>query len=350
MPILSSYDHQWTFPREFQVSPFNDRSGFYTVAIKSPSHPPTPAKIDFQTKFEHPRPAVRVHLYLASEEDPSVRGALKMRALLRPTISTPLTSISLLSAIAQAPFDLCLTYPRIAFNAWILHYRKRLDVFPRPEPLVVVNNWCPVPGLGGCVRWQEEGRFERFCRDRISKFLKKRAEELGVEIILIATDPSVPRLSYSSSYPAHATLTISYKSSRLFTILFMTPSEQHALLFGCDTEKIFQPSSRDLFKKVFSSNIQPMNRTWTQYLRIQPLPQSLSLPIPNFHFMDVDSFVISAFLILSLRFLEWLDTTLYQLCRSRFVKGQEPSHQWDRAASLHSEAKPMLSCPMRSSE
>ncbi|KAG6868773.1 hypothetical protein C0993_010700 [Termitomyces sp. T159_Od127] len=35
------YDHQWTLPREFHVSPFNDRSGFYTISVKSPSHPPT---------------------------------------------------------------------------------------------------------------------------------------------------------------------------------------------------------------------------------------------------------------------------------------------------------------------
>ena len=124
-----------------------------------------------------------VHLYLASEEDPSIKGALKMRALLQPTTATPLTSISLLCAISQAPFDLLLTYLRILFNAWKLHYRKRLDVFLHPEPLVVVKDSCPIPAPGGCVRWQDERVFERFCQDHISKFLKKRAKELGVEII-----------------------------------------------------------------------------------------------------------------------------------------------------------------------
>ena len=101
----------------------------------------------------------------------------------------------------------------------------------------------------------------------------------------------------------------------MFTILFMMPSAQHALLFGCDMQDIFQPSSRDLFKRGFPSNIQPMNRMWAQHLWIQPLPQSLSLGIPNSHFIDVDSFVISIFLIISLRFLEWLDIMLYQLAQ-----------------------------------
>jgi len=344
--MACSYDHQWTFSREFHVSPFNDRSGFYTVSVKSPSHPPTPAKIDFQTNFEYPRPAVRVHLYTASEEDPSTKGVLKLTALLRPTTATPLTSLSLLRALVQAPFALLITMPRILYVAWTLHFRKQLDVFPRPEPLPAVTDWDPTPAqksfkMGGGVKWLDEGIFERFSRHRVTKFLKRRAEEVGVEIILIAPDPAVPRLSFLPSGPGNDILTISYLSSRIFTVLFMSPSAQHALLLGCDTEGIFQTSSRDLFQTIFSSSTQPMNRTWLQHLRSQPLPQSLSLPIPDIQFLDDHSFVgISqfAFVINSLRFLDWLEKTAFQLSRARIVDGREPWRQWDRAsAKFHSE-------------
>lgn len=336
--IAHSYDHQWTFCREFHVSPFNDRSGFYTVSIKDPHHPPTPADINSQWNFERPRPAVRVHLYTASEENPSTRGVLKLTALLRPTVATPLTSLSLLGALVRTPFALLVTFPRIVFVAWILHYRKQLDVFPRPEPLPAVKDWDPVPAqgqlnkTGGGVKWQNEGIFEQFSRRRITRFLKKRAKEVGVEIILIAPDPSAPRLSFSSSHPTTDILTISYLSSRMFTILFMSPSAQHALLLGCDTEGIFQTSSRDLFKRIFSPVTQPTSRTWLQHLRSQPLPQSLILPIPNLHFLDEDSFVDIASVIISLRFLDWFEKTIFWLGRARIVKGQEPWHQWDRAS------------------
>ncbi|KAF8804410.1 hypothetical protein BYT27DRAFT_7340075 [Phlegmacium glaucopus] len=346
------YDHQWTFGREFHVSPFNDRSGFYTVSVKSPSHPPTAAKIDLQTNFEYPRPAVRVHLYTASGENPSTKGVLKLTALLRPITATPLTSLSLLRALVQTPFALLMTMPRILYVAWTLHFRKRLDAFPRPEPLPAVKDWDPIPAqkpfkTGGGVKWLDEGIFERFSRHHVTKFLKKRAEEVGVEIILVAPDPSVPRLSFLSSHPTNDILTISYLSSRIFTILFTSPSAQHALLLGCDTEGIFRTSSRDLFQKVFSSNTQPMNPTWLQDLRSRQLPQLLSLPIPNSHFLDDNSFVgitQTAFVIYSLRFLDWLEKTVFRLSRARIVEGREPWRQWDRAsAKFHNEDNPIKS-------
>lgn len=292
---------------------------------------------------------MRVHLYTASEEDPSTKGVLKLTALLRPTTATPLTSPSLLRALVQTPFALLMTLPRILFVAWTLHYRKQLDVYLRPEPLPAVKDWDPMPTqrqfrTGGGVKWLEEGIFERFARRRITKFLKKRAEETGIEIVLIGPDPSFPQLSISSSHPGNDILTISYLSSRVFTILFMSPSAEHALLLGCDTERIFDTSSRDLFKRAFSSITQPINQTRLQDLRSQQLPKSLNLPIPKSHFLDGDSVFNTlhfGFLIRSLRFLDWLERMIFQLSRTRIVEGQEPWRQWDRAASLHSEDDPI---------
>ncbi|KAJ2934769.1 hypothetical protein H1R20_g2323, partial [Candolleomyces eurysporus] len=144
------YDHQWTFPRQFHVSPFNDRSGYYTVSVKRPSHPPTPTLCS--ESAEPPKPTVRVQLYTdrapssspnpLSPNPPSpdpehpnsyfptpnadFRGELKLTAILRPTESIPLNGsvLPLLKSLMKMPFDLLLTTARIDYQAFILHYGK----------------------------------------------------------------------------------------------------------------------------------------------------------------------------------------------------------------------------------
>ncbi|KAF8966901.1 hypothetical protein BDZ97DRAFT_1805803 [Flammula alnicola] len=338
----NGYDHQWTFRREFHVSPFNDRSGFYTVSIKSPSHPPMPSDI-LNNKFPvPPKPSVRVHLYTASEEDPAKRGLLKLTALLRPTHAAPLTTLSLLLALAQAPFALFLSLPRILFVAWILHYKKRLDVYLRPEPMPAANNWSPdgkpVHAPAGGVRWLDEGLLERFARHRVESFLRRRCQETDIEVTLVPADPSALRQTFLPVRPTTSRLTVSYLSSRFFMILFLTPSAKHALLLACDTEHIFQTSSKDLFLDVFSttstSKTKFTNTQWLQRLRCQGLPSSLSLSVPAVHYLDEEKTIRSALVIYIMHFLDWLEEWLFRVVRARIVEGHEPWKQWDRAAVI----------------
>ncbi|KAF8154092.1 hypothetical protein B0H34DRAFT_799993 [Crassisporium funariophilum] len=342
----AGYDHQWTFPREFHVSPFNDRSGYYTISVKNPSHPPMPASLAAHLPCQAPKPSVRVHLYTESESDSLSLGPLKLTALLRPTSATPLTASRLVFALAQAPFSLLITFPRIAFVAWKLHYQKRLDVFLRPEPLPGAKVRSSSPSLSkhqlstpaGGVRWLNEGLLESIARRRVEEFLKQRVQETGINVTLIATDPSIPRLSFSSSLTTSPSLIISYLSPRIFTILFESPSAKHAFLLG-ESEGIFQPSSRDLFLSIFTPSTPSSGSSipgWLQRIRLRSMPRSLTLSAPNSHFLDGDSvlgIIQSSMLLYSFNFLSRFEKWIFQVSRARIVEGQEPWKQWDRASA-----------------
>src|ERR1700729_3153617 len=96
------FDHQWTIPRAFHVSPFNGRSGFYRIAVKSPSHSPSSS-----VPLVPPRPVIRIHLLSPSNQVPKPSAFM---ATPQPTVATPLTTFSLLSALCRMPFTLLLTF------------------------------------------------------------------------------------------------------------------------------------------------------------------------------------------------------------------------------------------------
>ncbi|RDB23789.1 hypothetical protein Hypma_009308 [Hypsizygus marmoreus] len=355
------YDHQWTFRREFHVSPFNDRSGFYTVTVRAPTHPPTQAVLDSAESFgiNPPRPSVRVHLHTPSHSNPSQPGLLKLTALLRPVSSKPLTASSLMLALSHMPFALLLSLPRILAQAWTLHYKKRLDVFLRPEPLPPTStlNWGAGSDAaaaddvrpGGGVKWQDEGLLERYARGRVESFLRRRVEELDVVISLTPANPAFPtRIFKPSSRPdcsACPHLVISYLSPRLFIFLFVSPSASHALLLGSETEKILFVSSKELFISVFSpppSSSSKMIISSLQRLRATRIPSTLPLSIPLRHPLDNESTKskISSFLVLrTIFFLEWLEEWVFHAAHARIVPGKEPWKQWERANALLVEGR-----------
>ncbi|KAF7420888.1 hypothetical protein PC9H_011406 [Pleurotus ostreatus] len=339
------YDHQWTFRREFHVSPFNDRSGFYTVAIKQPNHPPMAPPSD--NKF--PLPVVRVQLYTDSDSDsaPDSPGPLKLVAVLRCTSSAPLTAPSLLSALLWAPLGLLLSFPRILYHAWILHYVKRLDVFLRPEPFPANPDWAAgatnppkLPQPAG-VKWQSEGILERSAKRRVVSFLRQRAGSAGISVSLVSADPATPRedfpLPSGGDSKAGRHLQIDYLAPRFFTILFLSPSAAHALLLGHTSDKVFFPSSAELFLEVFSaplSSVPPLSAAQQARLRGLPhsLQHSLALPIPPTHPLDLGwNATVTWSMVKLLRTLEEVERWIFSIARARPVKGDEPWKQWERA-------------------
>ncbi|KAG6857017.1 hypothetical protein H0H87_010689 [Tephrocybe sp. NHM501043] len=326
--------HQWTFLREFHVSPFNDRSGFYTISIKSPSHPPTQS-------LHHnkpPRPAVRIHLHNPS--DTQGIGPLKLTALLRSTASFPLTTPNVLASLSRLPFALLLSMPRILRQAWTLHYRKRLNVFLRPEPLPPSQK--PEFGAwrrGGGVKWLREGLLERYARGRVLAFLGERADQAGVHITLVSADPLVPDYTMGVAESTQH-LVITYLSPRFFTILFTVPSPEHALLLASDTEHIFSVSSRELFITVFTPPT-PSNLAITslQLLRKNHVPSSIPLCVPSPHFLDsgcssrVDN-VKAELALRALFFLEHLQRWIFSMVHARIVLYKEPWTVWRRAEKV----------------
>lgn len=305
--------------------------------MKNPSHPPTGIVSEV---WPSPRPSVSVHLYTASTANPPAPDKLKLTALLRPTSATPLTTLAVLHALARAPFALVLTLPRILYIAWILHYYKRLDVFLRPEPLPARkesgfdNNFLR---SGGGIKWLAEGTLQSFARRRVEKFLARRVDETGIAVTLVSGDPSEAEISFKPSGldGSCPTLKIAYLTPRFFSILFACPSSVHALLLGSDSEKLFFPSSRDLFRTVFHVDIPTGTKhTFLQRLRAQTVHPALHLPIPQRHPLDTSSVfeLLFSMIVLWMHiFLDALEAWIFRMTRARVVKGQEPWLEWERA-------------------
>ncbi|THU93382.1 hypothetical protein K435DRAFT_757483 [Dendrothele bispora CBS 962.96] len=399
------YDHRWTFPRAFHVSPFNDRQGFYTVSIKRPSHPPS---LSIPASSSPPLPTISIHLHVPSSFPSSTStqiqsrtsslssttptpGPLKLTALLRPVSSVPLTAPNLLWTLSRYPVGLLLSLPRILYQAWVLHYRKKLDVYIRPEPFVEDSGFGENvvrkeeeeegktegkddddPGrrrIGG-VRWQPPSLFESYTRTIVERFLIHRTmmtsrndlTGLRVELAHAAGDLVEPRKVFCVRVDVNdvheggevksqtRTLTVTYLSPRIFTILFLCPSAYHALLYGSKTEGVFFVSDEELFLEVFASKPGSMisasgvgsdEPSMTQRLRSIPIPSYLlpstsGIEIPPTHFLDsfITTSLLSPLLIITLLSLSTLEKWIFRMVRARVVKGDEPWTGWERAREL----------------
>jgi hypothetical protein len=273
-------------------------------------------------------------------------------AILRPTTATPLTIHSLLSALCRMPFALLLTFPRILYQAKILHYKKRLDVFIRPEPHPVTSDPEAKNKIaGGGIIWQKESSLERYARKTVEQFLRRRVDDTGITVILVSGNPSVGRQTFAPETKhdaeSNAHLVIHYLSSRFFTVLFQSPSAAHAYLLGSTTEHIFTTSSKSLFLIVFSfgspqpsrSSYSVSSLTMQQRIRIRSIPLSLRrsrlLPsIPAKHSLDSTSFcpqLFSIIMLCGLLFLDNFEKWIFDAVHARVVPGDEPWKKWERA-------------------
>lgn len=366
-PPFDSYNHQWTLRRQFHVSPFNDRSGFYTISIQSPEHSPRHHLTPGNTELRPPLPAVWVRVYTEPDVDPNTTsvqsvpapssdcspstftrpsvGELKLAAYLRSTSALPLNTGNVIRELIKQPLALFLTMPRILYQAWILHFSRQLNVFPRPEPHpfttqpASVNANGVVPGGG--VGWQSEGTFDSYARRIVTHFLKRRVQETGISVLLIPSNPNITPLRFLAPETATDTkiLEISYLSSRFYTILFSCPSSEHALLLGSSSEEIFQVSSSDLFTTVFCSDMHDQSpsllQATLQKFRQSRVPATLKMTSPSVHCLDtgrpVTSLITSTLVLWCLTVLDYLEKTIFQLTGSKFVEGQEPWNGWKRA-------------------
>ncbi|KAJ7701545.1 hypothetical protein B0H17DRAFT_1244335 [Mycena rosella] len=321
------FDHQWTFPRAFHVSPFNDRSGFYTVSLNRPSHPPS-GIFPAAELPPPPLPSVRVHLHTQSD-DPAVPGPLKLTALLRPTAATPLTTPALLAALARTPLALFLSFARIVYVAWILHYLKRLDIFPRPAPLPAAP--------AATVRHLPAGPLEAHAQHRVHAFLAQRVRDTGVPVTLVPADPALRSVTFSPPKASARALTIHYTAPLFFAALLRAPSPQHALRLGA-ADRIFSVDDPALFCSTFAAPPPPNSPpSWRQRLRTGAVGGALpALPVPPRHALDASPFslaaLVDAFVLLTLLALDRIEEGVFRAARARPVRGTEPWAHWARAA------------------
>ncbi|KZT37681.1 hypothetical protein SISSUDRAFT_1062608 [Sistotremastrum suecicum HHB10207 ss-3] len=356
------FEHSWTFPRQFHVSPFNDRSGYYRCSVQLPSQGPSAQK-----QAERIQPAVKITL-LTADDTPEV----KLIASINARKSIPLSSRSLVTALIQTPFILFLSLPRILYQAFILHYFKRLDVFPRPDPhatsplveshLSLVANPVQDPHptrLSGAIGWLPESWSERWARRRIEAFLLQRTAELNDTVLLVSSDPGTKIKTFPNSAPSknpEETLIIYYRSPKAFTTILLAPSPQHAIMLGSRAEGFFTPSSEELFIEIFSASPSPnpaqniiRTRISTlcthaaQSIRRKLIPPHIQseLEVPPKHCldrpMDLTMLVVLSFLCIA----EALERILTLVFRVRFVAGFEPWEGWNRLdkTSLNTRTK-----------
>ncbi|KAG8725521.1 hypothetical protein FRC09_013760 [Ceratobasidium sp. 395] len=380
---FKGYEHQWTFPRQFHVSPFNDRSGHYVCSVVMPTHPP-PTTSD-ATAIPPPRPIINLHLLTAP---PS--SQLKLTALLRPVLSEPLTARNLLGALVLPPFTsssptaedsaspaswsslplgaaLLLTAFRIVYHAGRLHYQRGLAVFARPEPVAGVGRewvertlggvWNDVQPttaredekiIGGAIGWQAESSTERWARERFEARFGAIAAKAGLRVQIVSVDPSIPVYTMGSAPrddgKRDQELVICYRSPRTWTSMLLAPTAQHALELGSQAEKWFVVSDDQLFISLWdkASLVADRRPKWILALvdairrRLTHIPAttptSVSLPLPPYspHPFDSPASIALPFHVCLLYLTFHMERIIFGFTRARFVQGESPWRVWDR--------------------
>jgi hypothetical protein len=230
-------------------------------------------------------PLIRIHLRTPA-------GLLKFSASLRANYAAPFRTHTVLASLALHPFILFLTLPRIFCQAAVLHYRRCLNVYKRPEPKPV--RWTPASTTstasapahikGGGIGWQQPTLLERAAQRTARTFLARRAKALGVRIILQPGDPSAETQCFHAHHDgageadgAARELVISYLSPRFFTLLVLADDARTALRWGgggdvAGNVREFVVSDEALFYDVFDvGTARGTDHTWLAgLLRLVP--------------------------------------------------------------------------------
>ncbi|KAI9020429.1 hypothetical protein DFJ74DRAFT_769139 [Hyaloraphidium curvatum] len=164
--IRKGYTHAHILPRTFHVSPFSPRTGLYAFQVRDPL-----LSMKADVAISHWAPIAELPAPEASVPEPTKLPDLPdlplthkkhLHARLWTTSATELTSWSLLRALLMLPLAAFLTFPRILWEAWALHYARGLAVFGRPVPLRDGRK-------RGTLRWVsggERGWFETWLESR----------------------------------------------------------------------------------------------------------------------------------------------------------------------------------------
>ncbi|KAL8278397.1 hypothetical protein RQP46_009289 [Phenoliferia psychrophenolica] len=326
--VSLGYDHQWTFPRAFHVSPFNSRVGFYRVSLSSP----------FATSLTHPTLATKI-VFLTPTREKKLYAALAGPG-------EPLVTPTLLKALFTWPLGLLLTTPRILWQAGRLSYGRGLAVWIRPEPFAGEHegrNPVQDGAEKGSVGWQEEGAMEKWAREKVRKFLSAGVKD-GVRVVLRSADESVEDMEFASE-PARGEkerlLLVTYLTPLFFTDLAVSPSIPLALAVGSHTEHRWSTNDDPLFLEVFNftptSHPPPFLSRLAQSLRCSLMAWGLSFaahpraspPTATPHPLDDATISTVWTLFLHYAFLR-MGYSVFSASRASVVEGTESWAEWAR--------------------
>ncbi|ORY24229.1 hypothetical protein BCR39DRAFT_595395 [Naematelia encephala] len=331
----SGFDLAWTFPRSFHVSPFNSRDGFYRLDIVDP----------FLHSKSDSQPEVRVFLRLLTPDKTPKLQALLASSPNRPSIPLDRTNLIQIATtvLSKYPFALLFTTPRILYQAYLLHYEKKLDVFPRPEPKTkeAEQEWNPpqVDELetGVAIGWQKHSWTERKAQAIVQAWASKRSRETGINLTIRFRYPRHPLIVRPTKTDDDNSLVITTSDPKFFTNL-LAFTTRHILTLA--PELLSSISDPSTFLSYFeSSQVDLAHSVRERYLAffwlhsyIAPSPDLLSTPVG--HFASQCGLVDQVwvwFIVWTAWAADVAEEWIMYVLGARFVEGREPWRIYERA-------------------
>lgn len=257
----------------------------------------------------------------------------------------PSNTLALVQAVLRYPFALLLTTPRILYQAYFLHYDKKLLVYPRPEPRVEGDEkeWNPSEvddgGVGVGVGWQQQGWAERKARTIFEDQALRRAKISGIDLQVVFRDQR-PSFSTGISGQGERDLVIATSDPKIFTNLLSAPSARHFLVIA--SELLTTISSPALFERFFQASpdapgfFDSMSKTirdrhvrwyWSHSI-ISPTPDLVSTDTqpmwPNLGY-------VGYFIVLLSYLADVAEESILHMLGAKFVEVREPWKLWERA-------------------
>lgn len=395
------YEHQWTFPRSFHVSPFNDRGGYYRLYLKDLWRPGS---------SEEALPTLDVRLLLLEPGAPPAapEGAdeqevdallasrpatpLVLRKKILATLSSyphdsekapqPLTAGHLISRLARQPLDLVLTFVRIAWQAAKLHYgRPRLDVYNKPEPSIAVGEKqrrlkATFDGIGwppstNATQLEREGRQSptsgallRTLPTSTDEMAKERflavVARSNVPVTLVNPNGSVEEIPAKATHSQAPALTVYLMSPAFFSDVLFYRTPRLALLMGSRVGRRWGVSDVALFEQLFESAaeapdlarttsptrqlrliqwVRKRHENWAQRLAREPAPIDDEDERSSMNLLDVvlPPTLGLAWSVWTLHMVLVLQEAIFRWVRARYVPGTEPWLEWKEGMRLMRE-------------
>jgi len=240
------------------------------------------------------------------------------------------------------------------YQAYRLHYEKRLAVYPRPEPSseAAKEAWnAPqddVEGLGLPIAWQTPGWSERTARRIVEIFCRSRVAQTGIGLHIEFLDQREDLvLSAQSSSSERQVRSIKTADPKFFSHLLIAPSPRHfAILSPERLTTIEDPKSfihlmetptdaTPSLSTVERMTLKIRERFFLFFMAHSALPATPDLfPFDNRHFITASRYSDQV-RILTIVYLAYLadvaEERIMGLLGATFVEGREPWKLWERA-------------------